>query len=126
MDKLIILVGRIFMGAIFLKVGIDKIFGFSGTAQFMSMKGMPLPEIFLVAAIVLEIIGGISLILGYKVKWSALALFIYLIPTTLIFHHQLGDQIQNLMFFKNLAIMGGLLFLVKLGAGDLSLDEKLS
>jgi putative oxidoreductase len=72
----------------------------------------------------MEVGGGLSVLVGYKTKLGAWALFLFLIPTTLIFHHNVGDKMQMIMFLKNLAIMGGLLQLALHGAGGCSLDNR--
>jgi putative oxidoreductase len=126
MHNFLVPLGRLFLSVIFLKSGIGKIFSFAGTQQFMEAKGMPIAALFLVFAIILEIGGGLSVLLGYKTKWGALALILFLIPTTLIFHNQLSDQVQLGMFIKNFAILGGLFMVVSFGAGPLSLDNRSS
>ncbi len=95
-----------------------------GTMGYMAAMGMPLTGFFLVCTIIIEIGGGLSLLLGYKAKWGARALFLFLIPVTLIFHHNFGDQTQMILFMKNMAIMGGLLQIAMHGAGALSLDSR--
>jgi len=126
MQNFLVPLGRLFLSAIFLNSGIGKIFKFAGTQQFMEAKGMPIAALFLVLAIILEIVGGLSILLGYKTKWGALALIVFLIPTTLIFHSQLADQIQMIMFMKNVAILGGLFIVAGYGAGPVSLDNRSS
>jgi len=125
MDSVRSLVGRILVAAIFLIAGLSKIGDFSGTSQFMASKGIPLTDIALVIAILIEILGGVSLILGYKAKWGAWILFAFMIPATLIFHTNFSDQNQMIHFLKNLAIMGGLLYITAYGAGPFSLDGKM-
>lgn len=90
------------------------------------MYGMPFRRAFLVLAIIIEILGSLSIIIGFKAKWGALALFIFMIPTTLIFHTHFSEQLQLIMFWKNLSIMGGLLFITAYGAGTISIDEKIT
>lgn len=126
MQNFLVPLGRLFLSAIFLSSGFGKIFKFAGTQQYMEAKGMPIAALFLVFAIILEITGGLSVLLGYKTKWGALALIIFLIPATLIFHNQLSDQMQMIMFMKNVAILGGLFMLVSFGAGPLSFDNRSS
>ena len=126
MQNILVPIGRLFLSAIFLSSGFGKIFKFAGTQQYMEAKGMPIAALFLVFAIILEITGGLSVLLGYKTKWGALALIIFLIPATLIFHNQLSDQMQMIMFMKNVAILGGLFMVVSFGAGPLSLDNRSS
>jgi len=122
-------VGRILLALIFLMSGIMKIPNWEGTAGYMEFMGMPMVTVFLIGAVVLEIGGSLSVILGYKARWGALALIVFTIPTTLIFHAYWAVdpeqmQIQQIMFMKNLAIIGGLLVIMANGAGPLSFDAK--
>ena len=123
MKKYLPLIGRVLLGLIFILSGINKITGFEGTQQYMAAQGMPLTALLLTGAILVEIAGGLSIIVGYKARFGAAALFLFLIPTTLIFHTDFGNQTQMIMFMKNLSIMGGLLFVVTYGAGPLSVDD---
>ena len=107
-QKVGFLMGRILLSAIFLMSGLEKLTNFTGTQQYMANYGMPMTKFFLICAIILEIGGGLSILLGYRAKWGALALVIFLVPATLVFHTRFSDQIQMIMFMKNLAIMGGL------------------
>ncbi|MBC7186232.1 MAG: DoxX family protein [Calditrichaeota bacterium] len=122
MQKFIPAIGRIMLSAVFLMSGLGKIANFAGTQQYMAAHRMPLAGLFLVCAIALEIGGGLSILLGYKAKWGALALVVFLIPATLIFHTNFSDQTQMIMFMKNLAILGGLLLLAYFGPGPVSVD----
>ena len=122
MQALIQLLARFCIAFIFLMSGLGKIANFAGTQQYMAQYGMPLAFLFLVGAIAVELLGGLSVLTGYKTRWGAFVLFLFLIPTTMIFHTKFSDQTQVIMFMKNLAIMGGLLLLVSHGAGKISLD----
>ena len=115
------LLTRIFLSMIFLWSGINKIMNPLATQVNMSAHGMPLTSVFLVAAIALEILGGLSVLLGIKPRWGAAMLIIFLIPATLIFHTDLNTEIEQAMFLKNLAMLGGLLMLVQHGGGNLVL-----
>jgi putative oxidoreductase len=122
------LVGRALLSSIFIISGWGKITGFSGTAAYMASKGMPIPDVLLVAAIIIELGGGLMVLLGWKARWAALAIFLFVIPTTLIFHAFWAvdaAQVQNQMinFMKNLAIMGGLLYVMAYGSGPYSLTK---
>ena len=118
-----ILIGRLLVVLIFLKSGAGKIDNFGGTAQYMASHGIaPYTNFFLVGAIFCELAGSITLILGYYARFGAMLLLIFLIPTTLIFHSNFGDQIQMIMFMKNVSMFGGLLVLLAVGAGRFSLD----
>jgi putative oxidoreductase len=123
------LVGRILLAAIFVISGFNKIGGFEGTAGYIASKGLPMPQVLAALTIALELGGGILLIIGYKARWVALAFFLWLIPTTFIFHKFWGidaAQVQNQMinFLKNVSIMGGMLMLFAFGPGAYSLDKK--
>jgi putative oxidoreductase len=123
------LVGRILIAAMFVSAGIQKIGGFAGTAGYIASKGVPLPEVGAALAIVVEVGAGIALILGFKARWAALALAIFTVAATIIFHQYWtypADQTfaQTLYFWKNLAITGGLLSVYAFGAGGWSLDAR--
>jgi putative oxidoreductase len=123
MKKYAPLIGRVLLGLIFVMSGINKITGFEGTQQYMASYGIPLTSVSLIGAILVEILGGLSIIAGYKARWGALALFAFLIPATLIFHTDFSSQTQMIMFLKNLSIMGGLLLIATYGSGPLSVGE---
>ena len=118
-QTIIPLLARIFLSAIFLWSGINKILNPVGTQEFMAAQGLPFTGILLILAIATEILGGLSVLLGYQVRWGAGILLGFLIPTTLIFHNNLADRMTQIMFLKNLGIMGGLLMLMEYGAGQL-------
>src|SRR5688500_672914 len=115
------LVGRILLAIIFIKSGFGKITGFEGTAAYMASKGLPMTQILLIGTIVIELLGGIMLVVGYKARWAALAIFLWLIPTTLIFHKFWGladakeASTQQIHFLKNITIMGGMLMVYAFG-----------
>ncbi len=97
----------------------------SGTENYIAAAGIPAAGVLSVLVIMIEIFGGLSILLGFKAKWGAIALFIFLIPVTLIFHTEFTDQIQSIMLLKNLAMMGGLLMVANYGSGPYSLDERI-
>lgn len=115
------LFARIFLSALFLMSGINKIMNPVATQEYMAANGMPLTQVFLVAAIALELVGGLSLLLGYQARWGAAALILFLIPATVIFHTNFADRLQQIMFLKNLAILGGLLMVIQYGPGQIAL-----
>ena len=123
-----LLVGRILLAHIFVLSGYGKIIGFAGTAGYMAKYGMPMVEPLLAATIAIELIGGLMLVVGWKARWAALAIFLFIIPATLIFHAfwavpQEQVMMQTIQFQKNLAIMGGMLFVYFCGPGRFSLDR---
>lgn len=123
-----LLIGRVLLAYIFVVAGFGKIGNFSATAAYMASKGLPMSEVLLVATIVIELVGGLMIALGWKARWAALAIFVFLIPTTLIFHAFWAvdpEQVraQTIQFNKNLAIMGGMLYLAIVGSGRFGLDR---
>lgn len=128
MDKyytVLALVGRIFLSHIFLISAAMKIAGPGGSIAYMAKYGMPATHFFLVAAIVFELTGGLSVLLGYWSRIGAIILLVFLIPTTIIFHTEFSDRLQMIMFMKNLTIMGGLFTVIAHGSGKLSIDKLL-
>jgi putative oxidoreductase len=120
--KIISFLGRLLLAQIFLVAGVEKILDPAGTQAYMASKGMPMTWLFLLAAIAFELGGGLSLLFGFRARWGALALVVFLIPTTLIFHTGFSDPVQQVMLMKNLAIMGGLLMITAFGPGRFSID----
>ena len=118
--------GRVLLGLLFVVSGFGKVTGFSGTAAYMASKGMPMAEVLLVGAIVVELVGGLMLVAGFKARWAALAIAAFLVPTTLVFHNPLGPdaQAQMTQFLKNLSILGGMLYVAAFGPGAWSVDRR--
>ena len=114
--------GRIFLSTIFLIEGINKIFHYEGTIQYMESFGVP--DYLAIPAIILEILFPLLLIIGYQTKLSALVLAIFALTTALIFHTDFADQTQFISFFKNIAITGGFLIIFAKGAGKFSVDYR--
>ncbi|WP_413663309.1 DoxX family protein [Microbulbifer sp. CNSA002] len=114
--------GRIGLAAIFLLAGVNKIQNYEGSAQYLAYGG--LPEFLLPLVILFEIGGALALIAGFQTRLTALAFAGFSLLTALLFHNNLEDQMQFLMFFKNLAIAGGFLVIAAHGAGRFSLDNK--
>lgn len=114
MNRYLICIARVLMGLIFVISGVGKIMGFSGTEAMLASKGLPLAAVATAVVIVIEVAGGLLLMIGLWSGWAALVLFLYLIPVTLTMHNFWAappDQHQNQLihFLKNLSIMGGLL-----------------
>ena len=111
MSTAILTLGRVLLAGIFVVTGVRKILSFEGTAGFMAATGLPFPEVLLVATITIEVIGGLMVATGYRVRMAALLLFLFMIPVTATFHPP-TDPEQFIDFLKNLSVMGGLLILI--------------
>lgn len=125
------LVGRLLLAMLFLPAGIAKIGGYAGTVGYIASKGLPLPEVGALVAIVVEVGGGLALIAGFGTRFAALGLALFTLAASVVFHNYWAlpaDQqmVQQLMFFKNIAVVGGLLTLAAWGAGAWSLDARRS
>ena len=123
------LLGRILIALLFIPAGISKITGFQGTVGYIASKNLPLPQVAAVGTIVVEIAVGVALLVGFKARYAALVLAAFTLAATVIFHNYWAMEGQmaftnQLMFFKNLAVIGGLLFVAAFGAGPLSLDNR--
>ncbi|PSF37492.1 DoxX family protein [Aphanothece hegewaldii CCALA 016] len=120
MEQFIPLLARILLSAIFIKSGIDHVLDPISTQQYMASVGLPFPSLLLAATILILIVGGFSILLGYQARWGALILIGFLIPATLVFHTDFPKE--EISFFKNLALMGGLFMIIAYGAGSYSVD----
>jgi uncharacterized membrane protein YphA (DoxX/SURF4 family) len=119
-DDVLALTGRLFVAIIFLASAFGKITNFDGTLQFMDSHGMPAVNLLCVGAILVEALGAVALILGYKTRWGAAALAVFLVAATWVFHT--GPD-QRIHLLKNLAILGALLNLIAQGPGAISLES---
>lgn len=122
------LVGRVLLALIFIIAGYGKITGFEGTVGYIQSAGLPAPQLAAVVAIIVELGGGIMLVIGWKARWAAAALFIFTLVAGIFFHafwSSPADQVmmQQIQFMKNLAIMGGMLYIIVYGSGPLSVDR---
>ncbi|HET9025002.1 MAG TPA: DoxX family protein [Burkholderiaceae bacterium] len=129
MTSLLALAGRVLLALMFLDAGYGKIGGFAGTAGYIASKGLPMPQVLAAAALALELIGGLLLVIGWKARWAAAALAVFTLLAAVIFHGYWGmpaaeQMMQKLMFLKNLAVAGGLMMVVAFGAGRWSLDKR--
>jgi len=119
------LIGRLLYASAFLLFGYSKITGYAGMGSYMSSLGLPALSLFTVLAIMIEIAGGLLILIGYQTRLVALGLGIYVLVSALIAHLNLGDPNQFQHFMKNIAIVGGSLAFVAFGAGAYSLDARM-
>ena len=122
------LFGRIFLSLIFIVSGFGKLLDFGGTAGYMETYGIPMPSLLLVFAILFELGGGALLLIGFQSRLAALALIVFTLLATLIFHDFWAlagaeREMQFINFMKNLSMIGGLLLVVGFGSGPISLDR---
>jgi putative oxidoreductase len=123
------LLGRLLFVALFLPAGIGKLTGFAGTVGYIASVGLPLPAVGAALALVVEIAGGLALLAGFGTRIAAVVLAVFTLVASFFFHNYWGvpaEQafVQQLLFFKNIAVVGGLLTLAAHGAGGWSVDAR--
>ena len=118
------LVGRVLLAAIFLVSAFGKLTAPGPTQGFIASVGLPMPVLSYVAAVIIELGGGLMLLAGYRTRLAATVLAAFSVISALVFHHALGDQNQLFHFLKNLAMAGGLVQVIAFGAGGFSLDNR--
>lgn len=121
------LIGRALLALLFIPAGFSKIGGFAGTAGYIASKGVPLPELAAAAAIGVELGLGLLLLIGWQTRWAALGIAFFTVVITFIFHNFWAVPVEQVMaqqqsFFKNIAVVGGLLTVAAWGAGAWSVD----
>ena len=126
------LIGRLLLSNIFIISGFKKITGFANTAGYMAAKMPSLDpdviNVLLVLTIAIELGGGLMMLVGWQARWAATIILLWMIPVTYLFHAYWGlppdqMQMQFIQFQKNMAIMGGLLFIIAYGSGSYSLGR---
>lgn len=116
------LAGRVLIASLFVISGLGKLGAIGAIQGYMDSVGVP--GILVYPTILFEVVGGLAIIVGYQTRIVALALAGFCVATALVFHNNLGDQMEFVLFLKNLAIAGGFLFLARDGAGQFSLDSR--
>ena len=123
------LAGRILLALMFVMSGFGKLGNVAGTAGYIASGGLPFPSLLAVLVGLLELFGGLALAAGFKARWAALALGVFTVLASVLFHQFWAvapeqQMVQQLMFMKNLAIAGGMFIVAALGAGPLSIDNR--
>lgn len=123
------LIGRILLAWIFVPAGFGKIAGFAGAVGYATSAGLPLPQVGVAIGLVIELVGGLMLLVGWRTRWAALALALFCVVAAFFFHNywampEAQQMMQQINFNKNLGLAGGLLAFAAFGAGRLSLDGR--
>jgi putative oxidoreductase len=126
-NNVVTLAGRILMSVVFLLSGVMKLAAYSQVVGYAASKGLPMAGVAIAIAAAVEVLGGIAILAGFQTRIAAWVLFVYLIPTSLVFHNfwtmqGMAQQDNMIHFLKNISIMGGLLILAANGAGGASVD----
>lgn len=122
-QSLAALAGRILIAAIFLMSGIDKFVHYAPTLGYLQKAGLPFPEVLVVVSGIVETAAALAIIAGWKTRWAAAALVLWMIPVTWVFHNPAGGQDAMVHFMKNVSITGGLLMLWAFGPGAWSVKR---
>src|SRR5712671_6343437 len=120
----IAVIGRCLMAVLFLLSGYGKVVAPAATIAWIASTGLPMPSVAYVISIVIELGGGLLLVLGWQIRVLGAILSLFAVVTAFIFHRNVADQNQLFHFLKNIAVMGGLFQLMAFGAGNLSLDAR--
>lgn len=118
------LIARILMSVMFIVAGYSKIGAYAGTQEYMAAAGVP--GFLLPLVILLELGGGLAILFGFLTRWVAVALALFCLASAWLFHNVPGDQMQQIMFMKNVTIAGGFLILACSGAGKFSFDHAMA
>ena len=121
------LIGRALLALLFIPAGFSKLTGFAGTVGYIASKGVPMPEVAAAAGVGVELGLGLLVLVGFQTRWAALGMALFTLIISFIFHNFWGVPAEQVMaqsqqFFKNMAIVGGLLTVAAWGAGAWSVD----
>jgi putative oxidoreductase len=118
------LLGRLLMSAIFIQGGLNKALDPTGAMAMMAHYGMPVVPAAYAVSVIVELFGGLLILVGWQTRWAALVLAVWCIATALVAHFHPGDVNNMIHFMKNVSMAGGFLQLFVYGAGRLSLDRR--
>jgi putative oxidoreductase len=127
----LMVIGRVLLALMFVKAGFGKLGNIDGTAAYIASGGLPMAAVLAVLVGLLELVGGLALAVGYKARWAALALGVFTLLASALFHQFWAvpaeqQMVQQLMFLKNMAVAGGMFIVAALGAGPVSLDNRVA
>ena len=122
--NLVLLVARILLAIIFIMSGFGKLTDIAGTASYFANYGLPMPSATAVIVGLIELLGGLAVLIGFKTRIAAWVLAIFSVATALVAHTDFSDQMQMINFLKNLAMAGGFLALAVQGSGSISVDGR--
>jgi putative oxidoreductase len=123
-SAIVTLVSRILLSILFIPAGFGKLTAIAGTVGYFASKGLPLPTVTAVIVGLVELLGGLAVLVGFQTRYAAILLGLFTIGAALVGHLVPWDQANQINFFKNLAIAGGFFVLAQHGAGALSVDAK--
>ena len=128
-ESILNLLGRIAIAALFLPAGLNKLMGMEGVTGYFASLGLPVVAVLVWVVIAIEVLGGVALILGYKMRLVAIGLAIFTVLASIVGHAFWAAPVDaafiaQLLFFKNMAVTGGLLILASSGAGSISIDGR--
>jgi putative oxidoreductase len=128
-ESILNLLGRIAIAALFLPAGLNKLMGMEGVTGYFASLGLPVVAVLVWVVIAIEVLGGVALILGYKTRLVAIGLAIFTVLASIVGHAFWAAPVDaafiaQLLFFKNMAVTGGLLVLASSGAGSISIDGR--
>ena len=115
--------GRVLLSLIFIISGISKVLDPAGTIAYIESTHLPLPHVAYVVALIVELGLGVALLVGFKAQLAAAGIAIFTFITALMFHSNMADPLQVIMFLKNITIIGGLLVVIAFGPGGYSVDN---
>ena len=123
-NGVVLLIARVLLAVMFILAGLDKCGNIAGTAGYIGSVGLPMGTVLAWLTAIFEVVAGVMILIGFKTKLAAWALAAFCIVAGLIFHNNFGDQMQMILFMKNLAIAGGFLALSVSGPGSISVDSR--
>ncbi len=124
LSRYITFVGRVLLSLMFVMAGANKLGSHEATLQYIGTSALPLPELAYWGAVAIELGGGLALLIGFQARIAAAALCVFALLAALFFHTNFADQVQMILFLKNITIMGGMLLIVAHGAGGFSIDNR--